>query len=290
MWSLSGDFGRVDLKNIQTTLEDCAKQGYTEFDVAPVYGIGFMESCLGNVFGGDNTIKISTKCGNHILAGKDFSVEALRRSLDNSLKRLKRDSVHTLFLHNPRTELDRFEGVLEFMEKEKNNGRITYGGISAAKGFPYDPETLRQFDALQDDANLLYLDAIESRPRPKKYFYVRSPLASGILSGNMTRETVFAQDDCRSQWLKGERLISIMKRVDEIRKRTDLPLPNLARRFVLDMKEIDKVIFGVKSSSHLAGLEQDICAEPLPEKLVHELIQLYRQDFGLPSAEKHLGY
>ena len=46
----------------------------------------------------------------------------------------------------------------------------------------------------------------------------RSPLASGLLSGRITEKTVFSNDDQRATWLRGKRLESIMRRIDEIRK------------------------------------------------------------------------
>lgn len=288
-WSLSGDLGPVGLRTICDVLEACAKCGFYEFDVAPNYGNGFMESCLGRVFGDDKRILINTKCGNPPFGKKNFEIPALEDSLEQSLKRLRRDKVHVLFLHNPRTEVPDLTPALTFLEEEKKRGRIELGGLSAAKGYAYDATSCGQLDAFQDDVNPLYLEAIRTRQPPRHYFYARSPLATGILSGRMTRDTRFDPTDNRAGWLKGERLNSLMKRVDAIRALTTMSLPGLSHRFVLQLPQVHKVIFGVKRPEHLKEITSILGAPQLPQDLMHSLIRLYDEDFGL-IGERNLGY
>ena len=144
-WPLSGDLGNVDKSNAYLTLEYCAKVGFTEFDTAPSYGGGFMETCLGDIFGGNNDIRINTKCGSSVKHNKDFSNIALRKSLDDSLKRLRRNSINILFLHNPREELPDLTPAIQFINTEKNNGRILYGGLSAARNYKYHLSQNRKY-------------------------------------------------------------------------------------------------------------------------------------------------
>ena len=201
-WPLSGDLGHVDREKAYKILEYCAKVGFTEFDTAPNYGNGFMESCLGEVFGDDDRILINTKCGNSVHNVKNFDKTALEQSLiHSSLGRLKRDSVHGLFLHNPRSEIDDYEPVLDLFNKEKNIGRITYSGLSAAKNYKYEPSQYKHVDLLQDDVNLLFIDGMLNS-KTKNHFYARSPLATGILSGRITNETTFPSNDYRSTCTK----------------------------------------------------------------------------------------
>ena len=289
-WPLSGDLGHVDKRNAYKILEYCAKVGFTEFDTAPNYGQGFVESCLGDVFGNDNDILINTKCGNSVNNIKDFGRTALCESLESSIRRLQRDSVHNLFLHNPRAELNDYEPVFDFFQREKNSGRITYGGLSAAKNYNYKLSQYKQMDALQDDANLLSLDGMLHYKTENHCFYARSPLATGILSGKMTNKTTFSSNDYRSTWLKGNRLKSIIKRVEVIRSLTKIELPSLARRFMLQFKKVDKVIFGLKSIQHVDDLVKDIEADQIDNKLIQQIIELQKNDFGLDPKEKSLGY
>ena len=143
------------------------------------------------------------------------------------------------------------------MSKLKQNGIIKHKGISLAKNYSYDPELLKEFDIIQDDGNLLDMRFLNLKLSNNSKFMARSPLASGILSGNINKNSIFSVDDHRSEWLKGKRLESIMKRVDVINKITDIKLIDLAKKFILSNESVEKVIFGVKKPEHIDSIVND---------------------------------
>ena len=53
-WPLSGDYGKIDYKQIQDILEHCYELGIREFDTAPNYGNGVMEKHLGVILENKN--------------------------------------------------------------------------------------------------------------------------------------------------------------------------------------------------------------------------------------------
>jgi aryl-alcohol dehydrogenase-like predicted oxidoreductase len=281
-WPLSGDYGLVDLKTVQNTLEHCYELGFKEFDTAPSYGNGFMEFCLGKVFYGRDDVLINTKMGNLPFRGKNFDLENLVESFNQSLRRLSRDSVNILFLHNPRDEVKDFKILLDFMDKLKHKGKIRYSGISLAKNYDYSQKiALSEFDVVQDDANLLSMDFLKLRLPPSTQFMARSPLANGLLSGNMTSNSTFPSDDHRSQWLKGDLLHSYLEKVDAIKKISNIELPSLARKFLLKNDKVDKIIFGVKKYSHVDDIVKDLNSPPLDGDIEKKLITLYESNFKI---------
>jgi aryl-alcohol dehydrogenase-like predicted oxidoreductase len=286
-WPLSGDYGEVDLKTIQKTLECCYASNLKEFDTAPSYGNGFIEFCIGKVLSKKSDVLINTKIGNTPFYGKSFKVVNLKSSLEHSLKRLSVDSLNTLFIHNPRNDMEDLEGVLEFMNKLKQDGIIKHKGISLAKNYNYDFLLLKEFDVIQDDGNLLDMRFLDLELSNDHKFMARSPLANGILSGNINKNSVFHPDDYRSGWLKGKRLKSIMKRVDKINEVFDGELIDLAKKFVLSNEKINKVIFGVKNPEHVQSISKNIDMMMLDREVEIQLIQLYKDDFGLID-ERHL--
>lgn len=288
-WSLSGDFGPVGLSVIKDVLEVSRNEGFREFDTAPAYGNGFMEFCLGNIFAGCKDVLINTKVGNLPFGGKCFDLPVVQRSVDESLKRLGGLPINVLFLHNPRDEVQNYEPILGFMRDLKKQGLIKAIGLSMAKGYAYKTKVdLNEFDVIQNDLNLLHLDPLSSLDRPHPLFMARSPLASGLLSGRINAETVFQPGDHRSEWLKGERLKSLAKRVDAIKRLAGaMDLSTLAKKFVLSNDKIDKVIFGVKSVAHVHELVNDLQQEPLDEGLAAKLIELYNNDFGLINERQY---
>ena len=286
-WPLSGDYGKVDLKTVQNTLEYCYDNNLKEFDTAPSYGDGFIEFCIGKVLSNKNDVLINTKIGNTPFNDKSFKISNMKISLEHSLKRLSVDSLNVLFLHNPRNDIEDYEGVLEFMSKLKQNGIIKHKGISLAKNYNYDFHFLKEFDVIQDDGNLLDMRFLNLELSNDVKFMARSPLASGILSGKINKDSIFPPDDHRSGWLKGERLDSIMKRVDKINEVFDFELIDLAKEFVLSNEKIEKVIFGVKSPEHIDSIVKSRSELVYDKEIEEKLIQLYKNDFGL-IEEGHL--
>ncbi len=287
-WPLSGDLGAVALSSIEKILLTAYDHGLREFDTAPSYGNGFMEFCMGKVFKNKKDVKINTKAGNIPFKGKSFNIENIKKSVEQSLKRLNIKRINVLFLHNPRKDVESYGELIRFLEELKSSGIIEHTGLSMAKGFDYkDHVNLMEFDYIQNDVNLIYTEPLSIDSKIK--LMARSPLASGILSGKLTEETTFPSDDQRSGWLKGERLHSILKRVRVLKELSDRDLPSLARGFVLSEERIDKVIFGVKKISHVEDLVNDIENIDFPKKLSEKIKELNKEDFYLKN-ERHLGY
>lgn len=287
-WPLSGDYGHVNLDQIQKNLEFCYNNELREFDTAPNYGNGFMEFCLGKVFENKLNVQINTKIGNLPFGIKKYDSESLKKSFDESLKRLKRKSVNTLFLHNPRNDISNYDEIIEFMEKLKKENKINFIGISKAKNFDYSNFVdLNRFDVIQEDANLLYLEPIMKPKNSKTVFMARSPLASGLLSGKITKNTKFSSDDHRNSWLKGKRLESLLKRIDIIKENSDMELSNLAIKFLLNLKNIDKIIFGIKKIEHIKNIIDLSSNYKLDNDIIQKFEELYKKDFGLIDEKQY---
>ena len=281
-WPLSGDYGKIDYKQVQDILEYCYELGIREFDTAPNYGNGVMEKYLGVILENSSDVLINTKMGNLPFNKKNYEIRELKKSFENSLKTLKRDSINVLFLHNPRMEITDYTDILNFMHELKDKGRINQIGLSKARNFNYEKfVNLEEFDVIQDDINLLNLHALKKSKPKGSILMARSPLASGLLSGRITEKTVFSNDDQRATWLHGKRLESIVRRINEIRKHSDLELSELAIRFLQNQNLIDKIIFGIKRKEHVKNLLEQVSKKPLKPIIIKKLFELFENDFGL---------
>lgn len=281
-WPLSGDYGKVESNQVKNVLEYCYQNGIKEFDTAPNYGNGFMEKILGEVFKNKDDVLLNTKMGNFPFKKKSYEIKDLKESFENSLKILKKDSINILFLHNPRTEITDYTEVLNYMNELKDKEVIRYIGLSKAKKFNYeDFVKLNEFDIIQEDINLLNLQGLKKSKPNGVMLMARSPLASGLLSGRITTKTVFSNDDQRATWLYGKRLESIVHRINEIRKHSDIELSELAIRFLQNQSLIDKIIFGVKRKEHVKNLLEQVDKKPLEPIIIKKLFELFENDFGL---------
>ena len=279
-WPLSGDYGKIDYKQVQDILEYCYELGIREFDTAPNYGNGVMEKYLGVILENSSDVLINTKMGNLPFNKKNYEIRELKKSFENSLKTLKRDSINVLFLHNPRMEITDYTDILNFMHELKDKGMINQIGLSKARNFNYEKfVNLEEFDVIQDDINLLNLQALKKSKPKGSILMARSPLASGLLSGRITEKTVFSNDDQRATWLHGKRLESIVRRINEIRKHSDVELSELAIRFLQNQSLIDKIIFGVKRKEHVKNLLEQVDKKPLEPIIIKKLFELFENDF-----------
>lgn len=291
-WPLSGDFGAKSLADIEASITKALDAGIRCFDTAPNYGLGFAESMLGMVLAGEEDVEVFTKCGNVPFVGKDFSPDAIEASIQQSLKRLKRTSIEGVFLHNPRTEVTVYEPLIERLEALRAQGLVNQIGLSGAKGYDYSSVPEGRLDMFQQDANLLYLDEAHGAHPRFRTFFARSPLATGILSGRLSEDSTYPADDHRSGWLKGDRLSSLVKRVDAIRNilPSGVSVPSAARRFLMNNPFIDRLICGIGRPEHLDGIIEDATAGPLPKKTIDALMDLHDRDFDRPAEEAGLGY
>ena len=82
----------------------------------------------------------------------------------------------------------------------------------------------------------------------------RQPLSSGLLSGMITADTKFADNDYRKNWTQ-EKLHSDLERVDEIKsvlgKNSVWSLPQVALKFILAHPSICCVIPGMMTPSQI---------------------------------------
>jgi len=223
-WPLSGDYGYFPAQRVSSILEYAFLKKFNEFDTAPSYGNGFMEFMIGNIFNGEKKILVNTKFGNLPFEGKSFKIDDLKKSLDQSLKRLRLEKINILFLHNPRIGIDNYKEIIKLMNSLKKNKIIRFSGISLAKNSIYEEKILKQFDIVQDDANLL---SVTFRKYKNFKIYGRSPYANGILTGSLMRK--FSHDDHRSEWLndRGRKKI-INKSLIKLKNLSDINLKELA--------------------------------------------------------------
>lgn len=147
--SLHHLFSRHDRRRLVGRALDA---GITHFDCSPYYGDGVGEATLAAL---PPRVTIATKVGllprggahgvawlaqARRVAGRawpaltrpvvDFSVAAAARSLDGSLRRLSRQRVDILLLHEPRAELLASDEWRRWFERERARGRVAAFGVA----------------------------------------------------------------------------------------------------------------------------------------------------------------
>jgi aryl-alcohol dehydrogenase-like predicted oxidoreductase len=122
-------------KEVEAVLEAALELGVNLIDTAPAYGES--EPRLGAMIAAQrDRWVLSTKCGEQYQNGRsiyDFSGQALTRSVDASLQRLKTDHVDILLLHSDGRDLEILSrgDTVEAMMRLKAGGKTRAIGISA---------------------------------------------------------------------------------------------------------------------------------------------------------------
>lgn len=213
-WALGGDWGEVPEAGALDTLRAALDAGVTFLDTADVYGDGRSERLIRQVVeerGRPAGLVIATKAGRrlepHVASGYAYPQLAsfVARSLDN----LGVDAIDLLQLHCPPTDVYRADTAFEALDRLKEEGLVRHYGVSV--------ETVEEAELALEHEGVATVQIIYNmfRLKPAERFFalargrdvgiiVRVPLASGLLSGSMTRQRSFAPDDHRAFNRHGE--------------------------------------------------------------------------------------
>jgi aryl-alcohol dehydrogenase-like predicted oxidoreductase len=235
-WSIATDWwGRVDDK--AGLVHAALDAGVTFFDTAPVYGDdGYGEALLAELLGDRGDVVITTKCGYDITAPRiapghserpqDWRPEAVRAQLDASLRRLGRERIDLYQLHNVRIEPVLADDLWAELDAFKAEGKVGAVGVALGPAIGWVDEGLhalrhRPVVSLQTVFNLLEQEpgrTFAAEPavgEGRVGLIARVPHASDVLSGKVTRETVFAADDHRAHRNR-DNLLDLLDKADTL--------------------------------------------------------------------------
>jgi aryl-alcohol dehydrogenase-like predicted oxidoreductase len=206
-WAMGGSWGAVDDRQSLATLNRALDLGVNFFDTADVYG---SEPLLGQLRRQRNEpFYIATKMGVKLNPDpRAYNRRNMTASVDGSLRDLGVETIDLMQLHVPPPEVYNAEvfGILDDLVKQ---GKIRHYGVSVER--IAEAEKALEFPGIQSVQIIFNI----FRQRPAESFFpeakrrgvgilARVPLASGMLTGKMTRTTAFAADDHRSYNREGQ--------------------------------------------------------------------------------------
>ncbi|EJJ27889.1 aldo/keto reductase [Rhizobium sp. CF142] len=298
-WQIGGSWGDVSEADGRAALNAALDAGMTFVDTADVYGDGRSEKIIADVLkarGGERPM-VATKAGRrlnpHVTEG--YTKANLEGFIDRSLKNLQVDSLDLVQLHCPPTEVLYRPEVLAGLDELQKAGKIKGYGVSVEKV----EEALKAIEypgvvSIQIIYNIF-------RQRPDHLFFsearrknvaiiARVPLASGLLSGKITRDTKFASDDHRNFNRNGEAFdvgetfsgvpFEIgLQAVEEVRKLVpaDVSMAAFALRWILMAEAVTVVIPGARNAEQAKANAAAADLAPLSADVMTATREIYKR-------------
>ena len=205
-WQLGADWGNVDPAQARDILEASAQAGVTFFDTADVYGDGRSEQAIGTFLANNpgTGITVATKMGRRLeQRPENYNLANFREWVDRSRRNLRTESLDLVQLHCPPTSVYSRNEVYDALDTLVAEGAIQNYSVSVERTDEALEALLHSGTAsIQIILNAFRLKPVEEvLPAAKSAgvgIIARVPLASGLLSGKYTKETVFAADDHRN--------------------------------------------------------------------------------------------
>lgn len=307
-WAIGGFWGQVDDEQSMRALHAAIDEGVNFIDTADVYGDGRSERLIARLKRerpGDR-IWVATKAGHRLQQQtcEGYSREHLTAWVDCSLRNLNIEPIDLLQLHCPPSALYRQDEVFGILDDLVRAGKLRYYGVSV--------ETVDEaLDALRHPGvqsvqiifNMFRLKPAE-RVLPEANakrvgIIARVPLASGLLTGKLRRDSVFSAGDHREfnrhgeMFDKGETFSGVpyeagLEAVERLRPLVPAGagLAQLALRWILMFDEVTCAIPGARNE-HQA--RENVRAALLPsvdERTMTAVREIYDQ-YIRPHVHAH---
>ena len=297
-WAMGADWGKVSDKDSMAALNRAVDLGVNFFDTADVYGNGHSERLLGQLLKDrSETIYVATKAGRKLQphTAEKYTALVLKRFVEESLKRLGLEALDLLQLHCPPREVYYMPELFASLDGLVKAGKLKNYGVSVEKV----EEGLKAIE--YPGVKTVQIIFNMFRQRPSELFFreararwigilARVPLASGLLTGKMTRTTRFQSNDHRNYNRKGQSFdrgetfsgveyTKGLQAVEELKKilPRGMTMSQFALRWILMNDAVTCVIPGAKTSAQVEENAKAATLPRLPRGVMHQVAEIYNK-------------
>lgn len=242
--------------------------GMTWIDTAEVYGKGKSEELVARAIAGRPDAAVFTKVAPKP-AGTGFAPADVRAACEASLARIGRDAIDLYQLHWPDESVP-LEETWAAMAALVDEGKVRFIGVSNFNQAQIETcEQIRHVDSLQPHFSMLHPRSRETLfpfcERNGTGIICYSPLAFGLLTGAITMESTFDDDDWRAGKLgmgsyaaffapeaRAEKL-KVVEALRPVAERLGITLAQLALSWVSHQVGVTGAIAGSRNATHTAS-------------------------------------
>jgi aryl-alcohol dehydrogenase-like predicted oxidoreductase len=297
-WAIGGSWGKINDEESLAALHRALDLGVNFFDTADVYGDGHSERLIARLRKErSEPFYVATKAGRrlspHVAAG--YNRENLTRFVERSLANLRTDALDLVQLHCPPTDVYYQPETFGVLDDLVRAGKVRHYGVSIERV----EEGLKALEYPNVKSIQVIYNIFRQRPadhlfaecaRRKVGILARVPLASGLLTGKLTRQQQFEPDDHRTfnrhgeAFDRGETFSGVdydvaLDAVEALRPLVPrgISLAQWALRWILMEEAVTCAIPGVRRA---AQVEDNLAASELdeiPAEVMKKTRQIYQE-------------
>jgi aryl-alcohol dehydrogenase-like predicted oxidoreductase len=272
-------------------LHKAIEQGVTLFDTAYVYGVGHSEKLVGEAekeSGKKLFIASKVPSKKYEWPAKDSSLflESFPKNhiiemTEKSLRNLKRDYLDLQQFHVWNDKWAHEDEWKEAIYQLKKDGKVRFFGISINDHQPWNGIEAGKTGLI--DSFQVIFNIFDQSPTDELFSFceenkiavlARVPFDEGSLTGNITPDTIFPEEDWRNNYFRGDRKKEIHTRVQNIFEDVKNETENVAEaalRYITSFNAVTSVIPGMRSEKNLLAnckaVEKGKLSEAALEKL-----------------------
>ncbi len=290
MWGMGGWTGSDDEES-RNSLQRAVDLGCNFFDTAWAYGSGRSEKLLGWLVRQNAGKKLYTatkippknfRWPSRREFGLDdcFPPDHIEQYVHSSLQNLGLESIDLIQFHTWEDGWLENDRWVKKVDDLRAQGLIHALGISINRWEPWNG--VRAVEAGLIDAVQVIYNIFDQNPEDELFpaceekdvaVIARVPFDEGSLSGTLTKESKWPENDWRSTYFVPENLKATLDHVEPLKALVPpgMTLPEMALRFILMNKTVSTIIPGMRK---LRNVESNIAASdavPLPASLYAEL-------------------
>ena len=295
-WAIGADWGSVDDGDSLRALHAAADAGVTLIDTADVYGDGHSERVIRRFLAErpGESFFVATKMGRRVpLDMANYTPEAFRAWTDRSRENLGVETLDLVQLHCLHPSIYYSPEHVAALDELVASGAIAAYGVSVEKV----EEALKAIEFPGVATVQIIFNMFRQRPadrflaeaaRRDVGVLARVPLSSGMLTGKMTRDTVFEPTDHRrynrhgESFDMGETFSGVdyetgLEVVEELRSLVPegATMAQLALRWILMHDGITTTIPGAKTPEQAMANAAAADLAPLPPATMARVSELY---------------
>ncbi|HVU13465.1 MAG TPA: aldo/keto reductase [Phototrophicaceae bacterium] len=295
-WAIGSAWGHVEDSDSLAALHQALDSGINLIDTADVYGDGHSEQLIARLRKErKEPFYVITKAGRRLdpHTAEGYTKANLTAFVERSLKNLDVDALDLVQLHCPPTPVYYRPEVFAALDDLVKAGKIKFYGVSVEKV----EEALKAMEFPGVQSVQIIFNMFRLRPaelffpeakRRKVGILARVPLASGLLTGKMSRSTSFADDDHRKFNRHGESFdmgetfsgvdyetgLEAVERIRQIVPQGET-MAEFALRWILMFDAVSCAIPGAKNPAQVIDNVHAADLPPLTSQQMQAIEQIY---------------